>query len=122
MNNNDERDYAEEEYNRQILATGDGEVDDTPEYHLQFCDGEANRDITSSPSAESDATEVRLWVGTDGTLVCAVKQNQRSGMWHVSGSDTHRWAPKQADKAHRTWKSAMCSLSSRIEDMIPAAD
>lgn len=121
MNNNDERDYAEEEYNRQILATGDGEVDDTPEYHLQFCDRKANRNITGDFSAEHDATEVRLWVGTDGTLVCAVEKNARSGMWHVSGSDTHHWTPSQADKAHRTWKSAMCSLSPKIEDMIPGS-
>lgn len=30
-------------------------------YTLQFCDVEANQDITGSPTASRDATEVRLW-------------------------------------------------------------
>lgn len=97
------------------------ERDDTPEYHLQFCDREANRDITGDVSAERDATEVRLWAGTDGTLAGAAEKNARSGMWHVSASDVYRWVPKSR-KAHHDWRDALASLGSEVRAMIRRAE
>ena len=81
------------------------ETTDRP--HLQFCDADANQDITGSPTQERDATEVRAWSGNgDGTVLAAVSQDC-DGTWHVSGSDVNVYWTGLADTGHRTWQDAM---------------
>jgi hypothetical protein len=89
------------------------------EYNLQFCDAEANQDISGSPAAERDATEIRLWhVG--GTLIVAVEKNARSGCWHISGSDYIHWTGK-ARSAFRDWRDAMRYAGPDVREYLTAA-
>jgi hypothetical protein len=75
------------------------------DYHVQFCDSEANQDISGSPTAERDATEIRLW-HVNGTLVISVEKNARSGKWHIAGSDYIHWTGK-VRHAFAEWLDAM---------------
>lgn len=53
----------------------------------QFCQNDT--DITSSPTAEMDATEVRLW-DVSGELIIAAEYNGET--WSISASDYyHQW-------------------------------
>jgi hypothetical protein len=90
------------------------------DYHVQFCDSEANQDISGSPSAERDATEIRLW-SVDSTLVCAVEKNARSGMWHVSGSDVSANWTSRAHRAYRNWQDAMMLAGPVTRDQLADA-
>ena len=74
--------------------------------HLQFCAG--GQDITGSPCAGQDATEVRAWL-PDGTLLGAVGLSVDGGSWHASASDVARWS----DFAHigyEHWQAALAAL------------
>lgn len=71
--------------------------------HLQFCaDG---RDISGSPTAGRDATEVRAWY-PDSTLLGAVTKTE-SG-WQASGSDTIDWT--ECDDFYQHWQAALAAL------------
>jgi hypothetical protein len=65
MNNNDERDFAEEAANRQILETRDGEIDDGPQHWLHGGTNEWERRLTRSYGREMidapyDETEIKV--------------------------------------------------------------
>lgn len=92
---------------------------DDSEYSVQFCDVEANRDISGDFYAEEDATEIRLWT-VDGTCIIAIEKNPRSKMWHVSASDTFNWTTKTR-LAFRAWRDAMMLAGPDTAGMIKSA-
>lgn len=57
---------------------------------VQYCEGD--QDITSSPYAEEDATEVRVWT-EPGDLVCVLTPSGSGGGWEVSfeGARENGW-------------------------------
>jgi hypothetical protein len=78
-------------------------TDDGPgELHAQFClDG---NDITTSPYAATDATEVRIWT-EDSMCIVAAQRNRDTRAWHVSASDVCDWTV-YADTPYRSFSAA----------------
>lgn len=89
-------------------------------WHLQFCDNENNRDITTEFYAADDATEIRLW--ELDTCVVAVQKNARSCKWRVVASDQYSIRGISARKAFDDWRDAMRSLNPFIADALTAAE
>ena len=76
-------------------------------FSLQFCDTEANQDITGSPTAGRDATEVRMWC-KDGTNVATVTRAP-DGTWRASASDECDWT-YYAETPHTSWRDALQAM------------
>lgn len=57
---------------------------------FQWCEGDS--DVTSSPLADRDANEARVW---DDGMAVAVFTREADGSWILSGSDVHDWTSLQ---------------------------
>jgi hypothetical protein len=87
--------------------------------HLQFCLTEENIDITGSPYAETDATEVRLW-HEDATNIATVRKlSDASGQWEAVSSDEARYDDLSGN-SYGSWQDAMNAILDRTIYAIPS--